>query len=57
MTEVQAVNAVPASYDSRKAPCRTTVREAVKILAAIGRVRAQKGGALYVADGGGHARG
>ena len=30
---------------------RTMVREAVKILSAIGRVRAQKGRGLYVADG------
>src|SRR5689334_24811382 len=29
---------------------RTVVREAVKILSAIGRVRAQKGRGLYVAD-------
>ncbi|MFL6111460.1 MAG: FadR/GntR family transcriptional regulator [Catenulispora sp.] len=32
---------------------RTVVREAVKILSAIGRVRAQKGRGLYVADDGG----
>ena len=32
---------------------RTVVREAVKILSAIGRVSAQKGRGLYVADGGG----
>src|SRR5438270_3637832 len=32
---------------------RTVVREAVKILSALGRVSAQKGRGLYVADGGG----
>ena len=32
---------------------RTVVREAVKILSALGRVRAQKGRGLYVADDGG----
>jgi len=101
--EVQAVNAVPARYDSQNAPwpagdqssaepgayrpgyelvaerilrligelalapgdrmpteqdlaarlgaSRTMVREAVKVLSAIGRIRAQKGRGLYVADG------
>jgi DNA-binding FadR family transcriptional regulator len=32
---------------------RTVVREAVKILSALGRISAQKGRGLYVADGGG----
>ena len=35
---------------SRLGTSRTVVREAVKILSAIGRVRAQKGRGLYVAD-------
>ncbi|WP_237554847.1 MULTISPECIES: FCD domain-containing protein [unclassified Streptomyces] len=35
---------------SRLSTSRTVVREAVKILSAIGRVRAQKGRGLYVAD-------
>ena len=36
---------------ARLGASRTTVREAVKILSAIGRIRAQKGRGLYVADG------
>lgn len=36
---------------ARLGASRTVVREAVKILSAIGRVRAQKGRGLYVADG------
>ncbi len=36
---------------SRLGASRTMVREAVKILSAIGRVRAHKGRGLYVADG------
>src|SRR5687768_1499337 len=35
---------------ARLGTSRTVVREAVKILSAIGRVRAQKGRGLYVAD-------
>src|SRR5436305_8078273 len=35
---------------ARMGTSRTVVREAVKILSAIGRVRAQKGRGLYVAD-------
>src|SRR5918911_253240 len=38
---------------TRLGTSRTVVREAVKILSAIGRVRAQKGRGLYVADDGG----
>ena len=36
---------------ARLGASRTMVREAIKILSAIGRVRAQKGRGLYVADG------
>jgi GntR family transcriptional regulator, transcriptional repressor for pyruvate dehydrogenase complex len=38
---------------ARMGASRTVVREAVKILSALGRVRAQKGRGLYVADDGG----
>jgi GntR family transcriptional repressor for pyruvate dehydrogenase complex len=38
---------------ARLGTSRTVVREAVKILSALGRVRAQKGRGLYVADDGG----
>ncbi len=40
-----------AELASRLGASRTMVREAVKILSAIGRVRAYKGRGLYVADG------
>jgi GntR family transcriptional repressor for pyruvate dehydrogenase complex len=44
---------MPTEQDlaGRLGASRTMVREAVKILSAIGRVRAQKGRGLYVADG------
>ena len=44
---------MPTEQDlaARLGASRTMVREAVKILSAIGRVRAQKGRGLYVADG------
>ena len=40
-----------AELSQRLGASRTMVREAVKILSAIGRVRAHKGRGLYVADG------
>ena len=44
---------MPTEQDltARLGASRTIVREVVKILSAIGRVRAQKGRGLYVADG------
>src|SRR5690349_10212481 len=43
---------MPTEHDlaARLGASRSVVREAVKILSAIGRVRAQKGRGLYVAD-------
>ncbi len=50
--KLQPGERMPTENDlaSRLGTSRTVVREAVKILSAIGRVRAQKGRGLYVAD-------
>jgi GntR family transcriptional repressor for pyruvate dehydrogenase complex len=50
---LQPGDRMPTENDlaSRLGTSRTVVREAVKILSALGRVRAQKGRGLYVADG------
>ena len=51
--ELTSGDRMPTEQDLavRLGASRTMVREAVKILSAIGRVRAQKGRGLYVADG------
>lgn len=50
--ELQPGDRMPTENElaSRLGTSRTVVREAIKILSAIGRVRAQKGRGLYVAD-------
>ena len=50
--KLQAGDRMPTENElaARLGASRTVVREAVKILSAIGRVRAQKGRGLYVAD-------
>jgi DNA-binding FadR family transcriptional regulator len=49
---LQPGDRMPTEHElaARLGTSRTVVREAVKILSALGRVRAQKGRALYVAD-------
>jgi DNA-binding FadR family transcriptional regulator len=51
-SELQPGDRMPTEIElaARLGTSRTVVREAVKILSAIGRVRAQKGRGLYVAD-------
>src|ERR1700749_1684955 len=39
-----------AQMAAQQGPSRTVVREAIKILSALGRIKAQKGRGLYVAD-------